>query len=756
MPEPDPNPMLIDPRALLDLLPGRVYVVDGDYRIVFANQRAREYVGADPCGRLCHQALAGRDSPCRGCKLERVLAGEVLSEEVRDPIDDRWYRNTHRPLQRADGSRLKLTLVDEITGRKRAERALAHSEAKYRTVFDTIDDGVVIHDAETGDMIEVNQRVREMSGLPFSGPVKTGELDTVGAFDQAAGIERIRRAAAGQPQQFEWLARRPDGGSVWMEVTLRPAVIEGRTRVVAVVRDITRRKEIEIQLRDSEERYRMLIENLDDTVFSLDPEANFTYISESITRVAGYRPDEVVGRSFTLFVEPEYVPGLFSNYARCLQGERTTSEFVARAKDGTTRVVRTAARGIFRDGKPIGASGVMTDLTDLRRTESEKSSLEEQLRHSQKMEALGRLAGGVAHDFNNLLFVILNHARFVQEGQLDDRGRRSAQQIERAAERGAELTHKLLAISRRRAPRPKVIDLNEQLDEMGDLFERIVGEDIAIQTRRQAGLGLVEADPAHVSQVLMNLVANARDAMPQGGRLEIATDEIRVDPERARAQLNLEPGRYIKLTVQDTGSGMPASVSERAFEPFFTTKPGGQSTGLGLSTVYSAVHQAGGHIELDSEPDVGTTVRVYLPCTDNRPHQTPPRGLPRIPAVRGKTALVVEDQAPVRELVADMLRELGAAVIEADGPEQALERMARQNGTIELLVTDVRMPGMSGPELARRLRAERPAIRVLFMSGWAGEQEEGLERGAPLLTKPFRADDLLAKLAETLSRPTDR
>jgi PAS domain S-box-containing protein len=752
MDDPATTDLLVDPRPLLTNLPGRAYIVSADYRVLYANPQAIAYLGRDPIGEACHVALGEKDEVCEDCRIERVLAGEPIIDQPFAQPDGSWRMANHYPLRLADGRDAKLTVVTDVTQNKLAEAALAESEAKYRQIFDAIDDGIVIHDAETGDYLEANRRVREMSGFEFEGRIPLSQIPQSPPRSLDGAIDLIHRAAAGEPQHFEWNNTSSAGVLLWQEIDLRPVQLGGQVRVVAVIRDITRRKRIELDLRQSEERYRQLIQNLEDAVFSLNQQGEFTFMSDAITRLSGFAPAEVVGRRFAEFIQPDDLERVAEQFQRCLAGAHIVSEFRVRVRDGSERVVRTSSRPVTQDGRVVGASGVMTDLTELRQAERSKRSLEEQLRHSQKMEALGRLAGGVAHDFNNLLFVILNHAQFLQHNlPEDDPGRHSATQIEKAADRAAELTRRLLDFSRRKAVITKVLDLNEVLAEMQEMLARIVGEDIELSTDLAPEIGRVEVDPANISQVLMNLVANARDAMPAGGRLRIETSQALIDAEEARRTPGLSAGPYAVLSVADSGVGMPAEVREHAFEPFYTTKSGGQSTGLGLSTVYSAVRQAGGHVEIESAPNNGTRVRVFLPCTEAWPTVTPVRGLRPLPRIKGKTVLVVEDQGSVRSLVTSMLEDLGAEVHAApDGP-QALAFSAEHPFAIDLLVTDVRMPGMSGPQLAMALRAQRPETRVLYISGWAGEDEISIQGAdAPLLLKPFRADDLLEKLSEVL------
>jgi PAS domain S-box-containing protein len=391
------------------------------------------------------------------------------------------------------------------------------------------------------------------------------------------------------------------------------------------------------------------------------------------------------------------------------------------------------------------------ELEETRRFEAvdEREKLEAQLNQLRRLESVGQLAGGIAHDFNNLLGIILNYAQFVQDeiGE-DSPAARDVEEIRRAAERAAALTRQLLIFSRREVVRKRVLDLNEVVSELDRLLARALGEQVELETHLASGLWPVEADPGQIEQVLVNLAVNARDAMSVGGRLVIETSNHELLEERAGAS----PGRYVRLTVSDTGAGMDQQVADHAFEPFFTTKPKGAGTGLGLSTVYGIVTEAGGQIELYSEPGVGTTVKVYLPATDRGPT---PAARPRPPRAdaAGETVLLVEDEQSVRRLSERILKGAGYEVLVTASGQEALEMCARPEQRIDLLVTDVVMPGMLGPELVERATAVRPGLKVVFMSGYVHQMIDLMEgdRGDfAFIEKPFTVEALLDGVREAL------
>jgi PAS domain S-box-containing protein len=397
-------------------------------------------------------------------------------------------------------------------------------------------------------------------------------------------------------------------------------------------------------------------------------------------------------------------------------------------------------------------------LEELRRTEDALARTEEQLRQSQKMEAIGRLAGGIAHDFNNLLSVVLGYAdMLLQQMPGEDKGRAYVEEIERAGSRASELTHQLLAFGRRQVLKPTNIDLNAVVFRIERMLSRLLGEDIELTLEPGLNLSTVKADPSQIEQVLMNLIVNARDAMPRGGVLTIKTCDCELDQAFASTHLGAEPGAFVRLTVQDTGVGMDKATQAQIFEPFFTTKEPGRGTGLGLSTVFGIVRQSGGFITVDSTPGAGATFQVYLPRVAGAPTEVQ-RQTVAPQSVRGsETILLVEDEEQVRTFAAQCLRQLGYQVIEADGPEQALRSAAAHAAVIHLLLTDVIMPERAGGELAKELLQQRPQLRVLFMSGYTDDAVA--RHGVPstavaFMQKPLTPNLLARRVRETLDAAT--
>jgi two-component system, cell cycle sensor histidine kinase and response regulator CckA len=389
----------------------------------------------------------------------------------------------------------------------------------------------------------------------------------------------------------------------------------------------------------------------------------------------------------------------------------------------------------------------------LKKNESERLALEDQLRQAQKMEAMGRLAGGVAHDFNNLLTVIKGHTNLMADRlQPTDPNHRSACQIDKAADRAVSLTGQLLAFCRMQVLQPKVLDLNSLITEMSSLLKRLIREDIELAFDSDPELGRVKADHGQLEQVVLNLAVNARDAMPEGGRLTIETRGVKVDDAFAKKRPPMAPGEYVRLAVADTGHGMDASTKMRIFEPFFTTKEMGKGTGLGLATVYGVVKQSGGCIWVESEPGKGTRFEVYLPTVHETEERLRPKAIPAPQTHKSEAILIVEDEHELRDLAALFLRSAGYTVLTARDGQDALSTLENWTAEIQLLVTDVVMPNMRGPELAKRLKRLRPELRVVYMSGYLeyNKGNEGFLEEGFFLQKPFTREVLINKVVEAL------
>jgi PAS domain S-box-containing protein len=506
-----------------------------------------------------------------------------------------------------------------------------------------------------------------------------------------------------------------------------------------------RRRRAEDALRESEERFRLIAEHAQDIIFRyrLVPEPVMEYLSPAVEAITGYRPEQFYEHPGLIFslVEPEDRAVLAQSWCEDHEG-MVTIRWNLRS-GGVAWIEQRAGAILDRDGRAVAVEGILRDITERVRAEQNKLELEQQLRQSERLDSLGRLAGGIAHDFNNILAVISGYATMLAE-ELEENGpnRADAQAIEQAAARGSALTRQLLIFSRLEPSRPETLDLNVVATDMQRLLARTLGEDIELRTVLGPDLPPITMDRSKLEQVLMNAVMNSRAAMPSGGRLTIGTA---AEPD----------GDFVCLTITDTGCGMAPEVAARAFEPFFTTKGRGNGTGLGLATAYGVVTDAGGTIGLESQPDQGTTVRVRLPAGS-----TGPAGeavVARTPSVggRGQRILVVEDEDGVRDIVCRILKKAGYDVRASGDPQEALKMCLDFNLHVDALLSDVIMPGMSGTQLAAELRRTRPGLPVLFMSGYTSGPKPGgqeLPPDAPLLYKPFQTDQLLQTLDQLLHR----
>jgi len=508
------------------------------------------------------------------------------------------------------------------------------------------------------------------------------------------------------------------------------------------------RHEAEAALRISEQRYRHIVETTNEGVWVLDAEARTTFMNARMAAMIGRRVEDVLGKPAIDFVHRDSRSTWAPHIERRTEGVVAHADIRLDRPDGKVIWVLVDSTPSFDDaGRYEGVLTMAVDMTERRR-------LEDQLRQSQKMEAIGSLAGGVAHDFNNLLSVILSYTSLALEGlQPGEPMHSDLEEVRKAGERASDLTRQLLAFGRQQMLQPRVVSLNQILAGMEKMLRRILGEDVELALLTSHTLGKVEADPGQLEQVIMNLVVNARDAMPAGGKVTIETANAELDAAYCAQHLDVAPGAYAMLGVTDTGVGMDAATRARIFEPFFTTKDNGKGTGLGLSTVFGIVRQSGGHIWVYSEPDRGTTFKVYFPRTDAALDTQPSPHAALVVLTGNETVLLVEDEEQVRAIMRTILRRHGYNVLEAQNGGEAFLICEKFPAKIHLLLTDVVMPRMSGRELAERLVAMRPEIKVMYVSGYTENSvvHHGvLDAGVSFLQKPITPDALLRKVRDVL------
>jgi PAS domain S-box-containing protein len=549
---------------------------------------------------------------------------------------------------------------------------------------------------------------------------------------------------------LELYGLRRDGTEFPAEISLSSIETANGRLATSAIRDVT-------ESRAAERMFEQFLEFAPDAIVGIAPSGKIVLINQQAETLFGYGRDELIGQPIEALVpkrfreiHPKHRDGYFEEPRT--RGMGAGVELYAVRKDGTEFPVEISLSSI-ETGEGILATAAVRDITDRAESEREKA-LQAQLDQARRLESVGQLAGGIAHDFNNILGVIMNYAEFVgDELEEGSTAHEDVDEIRRAAERAAALTRQLLIFSRREVVQPELLDLREVVAELENLLHRALGERVELETRFAEDLAAVEADPGQVEQVLVNLAVNARDAMPDGGRLLIEVENAELDEEYAYMHPDTEPGDYVRLKVSDTGTGMDKETIQRAFEPFFTTKGKGEGTGLGLATVYGIVTGAGGRIDIYSEPGMGTTIKVHLPARSAVPGASKGQARER-PAGKGEVILVVEDESDVRRMAERILTKGGYSVIGTGGGEEALDVCRKADQPIHLLLTDVIMPGMLGTELVERIKRLRPGLGVIFMSGYSHEvlAPEALaeQNGTAFIEKPFNATELLQAVRSLL------
>ncbi len=710
-----------------------------------AESRSQLLAGLDRIfGRDGHDAF--RQSIVALAHGRRSWDSEVLHRSLNgDPIRLalRW---SVAPGAEQTWARILVSAVD-ITRRTAVEDALRESEARFEQVFRVAPDIMGVSRRSDGMYLDVNDAF--LRDLGFRRDEVIGRTsDELGLWTRAQRGDLLSRLGDGPfLHGFEARIRRKGGGFVEGLLSVASIRMWGEDCLLVQVADMTPRRSAEEASRESERMLTTLMSNLPGMAYQccLDPEWTMLFVSDGCRELTGYLPAEIVGNrrvSYGSLIHEEDREAVNTEVRQAVE-ERRAFRVTYRLRHASGQI-----RWVWEQGRPVGSSadqpvtleGFVADITDRLRAEQELERSAEQLRQAQKMEAVGRLAGGIAHDFNNLLTAILGYSDIVLHRlPPGDPLVEKVEEIRRAGERAANLTRKLLAFSRKQVLAPRVVTLDALLEDMAPLLRRLIGEDIELRLVTR-GAGNVKADPSQLEQVVMNLVVNARDAMPRGGRLLIESVPIDLADPASSGWPNLPPGPYAIVTISDTGVGMDDSTRSRLFEPFFTTKAQGHGTGLGLSTVYGIVQQSGGAVSVDSTPGSGTTFHIVLPTVREETLDQADGSRPIEAATGHETILVAEDEESVRRLLRTILERLGYRVLEAPDGDEAWSVWQREQGRIDLLITDIVMPRVDGPALVRLVRDSRPDAKVIYVSGYTDEaivRRVEWEPGTPFLQKPF-------------------
>ncbi len=652
-----------------------------------------------------------------------------------------------------EGRDAQLVVVRDITKQKQGEQALVQAERKYRLIFEEAIIGIY-QSTPDGRLLSANPAMARMYGFDSAEEMMTGIYDIQHQlYVDPARRDQFKKELRenGLVEHFEVEVYRKDGRKIWLSTNAR-VVYEGDiiARYEGTFEDVTDRKLLEDQLRTAQQEYRDIVDNAVVGIFQTTPEGRYLTVNPAMAAMLGYDSPRQLIATITNIPRQIYVdPNLREELKNLLREQGVAKNFECQAyrKDGSKMWLSAHVRAIFKDGEVVRYEGMNEDIT-------QRKLLEAQLLQAQKMEAVGQLAGGVAHDFNNALSVITGYSDILQINlPPGDAAHKHAEEIAKAGRRAAALTRQLLAFSRKQVIQPVVLDLNAATSELEKMLRRLIGEHIEITFKRSPALGLVKMDPGQVEQVLMNLAVNARDAMPQGGKLCIETANVELDETYARQNLFVTPGPHVMLSVSDTGCGIDKETQLHIFEPFFTTKEPGKGTGLGLSTVYGIAKQNAGYIMVYSEVGKGTTFRLYLPRLAGAAEVVPQLHAPETVPCGTETVLIVEDEEPLRILARTCLESNHYSVLDAPDGAAALELVKKHPGRIHLLLTDVVMPGINGRELANRLTALQPEIKVLYMSGYTNDlidQQGILDQDTALIEKPFTLRSLLAKVYQVL------
>ncbi len=762
-------------RAILDGLSSQIAILDEDGVLVAVNKPWEAFaagnglppgsasVGGDYLALLDGGAGPHAESGRPIAEgIRRVLRGAIPDFELEYPAHgssgQRWFSVRVSPFPGQDRHRA-IVVHEDITERKRSEEAVLQSEHKLRMFIEYAPAALAMFDDQMRYLAVSRRWMQDFGLTPEEAVVGRSQFEVLPNQPEhwALAVQAALQGDVVQVEEDRFVAA--NGSEHWLRWEVRPwyqgeGVIGG---IVILSEDITERRQATDTARERQELVQLLLDSTAEGIYGIDLYGNCMLANPTSARLLGYADaEELKGRKMHALIHHHHRDGRPYPEEECpvtrtlqtREGTQVLDEVLWRA-DGTRFDAEYFAYPMWRGEEFVGAVVTFVDV-------SQHRNLEEQFRQAQKMEAIGQLAGGVAHDFNNLLTIINGYSEMLlQSTPQGDPNRELLEEISKAGARSASLTRQLLAFSRQQVLAPKVLDLNDVVRETERMLRRVIGEDIELTAALQPRLGSVKADPGQLEQVLLNLAVNARDAMPQGGKLTIETHNVVLDEDYARSHADAQPGPHVMLAVTDTGIGMTEEVKRHGFEPFFTTKETGKGTGLGLAVIHGIVKQSDGSIEVYSEPGLGTSFKIYFPRVDQAASTIsawPAHG----PAPRGtETLLLVEDEDAVRALARITLQQYGYTVLEASHSEEAIRIATNHHETIHVLVTDVVMPGMGGRILAERLQGVHPEMKVLYISGYTGDavvRHGILHEDVDFLQKPFSPITLAHRIREVLAK----
>ena len=739
-----------------------IYIVNQQYDIQYVNSVLVKDFGPYE-GVKCYKYFHDLDKVCPWCKNQDVWAGKTVRWEWYSSKNERTYDLIDTPMTLSDGSIGKLEIFRDIHDRKRAEDALRESEEKYRSLTNDVLDssaiGVFLLDSDFR-VVWVNQALERYFGLRRDEVVGKDKRQLIreriadifqdpeiftekvfNTYDDNTYIENFEcHVLANGEREERWLEH-------WSQPIRTGLYAGGRVEHYS---DITEQKQTETILQEGEEKYRFLVENAGEAIFIAQDEA-LKFCNPATERLTGYSKEELASISFVKFIHPEDREMVLERYQKRLRNEKVETGYSFRFIDrnGMGHWVYITSTITSWEGKPA----TLNFVNDI----SSQKNMEAQLRQAQKMEAVGTLAGGVAHDFNNLLTTIIGNAELaLMQIYKGDPLNEYIEEIKNAGNTAASLTRQLLTFSRKQMIQPKVLSINRILHDMEKMLRRLIREDIEMVLDLDSELWPVNIDPGQIEQVSMNLVVNAGDAMPKGGKLLIETANVHLDRTYFRNHgVENTSGAYVMLALTDNGTGMDEKTRDRIFEPFFTTKEMGQGTGLGLSTVYGIMKQNNGYVWVYSEPGKGTTFKVYFPKAGADEVSDTEEQVGDDLLIGSETILVVEDSKPLLKITQKMLEKYGYRILTAQNGREALEVFSGHDGPIHLILTDLVMPKMGGQDLVEKIQSEKPEVKLVYMSGYTDRaiSDNGmLHKDVNFIQKPFSSNDLVRKVREVLNK----